>query len=65
MVVETFVEIVRSGRLGHGDGNVAPQTTQLVLDKRIQPCFERREGGVDLGLVCLEEGLELMGVDIR
>ena len=65
VIMKTLVQIVRGSRLAHGGGHVAPYTTEFFLNKRIRACFQRGKSSVDLGFVCVEEGVEMVYVEIR
>ena len=65
VIMKTLIQVIRGSRLVHGGGHVAPQTAELFLNERIRACFYRRKSGVDLGFVCVEKGLEMVGVEIR
>ena len=50
--------------LANGSGDTFPKESETFLEEGFGTSFERGKGGVDLGFMCGEEGVQVGKVDV-
>lgn len=50
--------------LANGGGDTFPKESETLLEEGFGTSLERGEGGIDLGFMCGEEGMQVGEVDV-